>query len=190
MLALPALLALAALTVRPAVRGDLGSVASLCVDCFVDLPFPALIYRPGAVDNWVMQLEERSSRPDCALLVAEASNQLVGCIEVGLLPPPPLGKAARPSEGDEPYVANVAVVPEARGGGVATALLGEADALCREWGFDRAFCKVARANIPARRLYDLRGWQVCYLAGSDLYLCKDMAPVGEAAPESSSDGAA
>jgi ribosomal protein S18 acetylase RimI-like enzyme len=58
--------------------------------------------------------------------------------------------------GDE--VEQVYVAAEQRGGGVAAALLNEAERLVAADGHDRAWLAVAVGNARARRFYDKRGW--------------------------------
>ena len=58
------------------------------------------------------------------LLVALGSGgDLIGCVEVGLLPPPPTRPGA-----DTPYLVNLVVVPSARRAGVARLLVAESEA--------------------------------------------------------------
>jgi GNAT superfamily N-acetyltransferase len=58
--------------------------------------------------------------------------------------------------GDE--VEQVYVAAEHRGGGVAAALLTEAERLVAANGHDRAWLAVAVGNARARRFYEKRGW--------------------------------
>ncbi|KAL3904291.1 MAG: hypothetical protein SGPRY_011344 [Prymnesium sp.] len=142
------------LSVGPACAAQLDGIASLCVDSFVALSFPTALTRPRALTQWKGKLESRLDTPSFQLLVAtEEDEKLVGCAEVGLLPPPPL-KAPDPTQPklptpDVPYIANVAVLPEERRRGVGRRLVEAAEELSQRWGHEAVFIKVDRSNIAA-----------------------------------------
>jgi len=137
------------------------AAASLCIDAFVTLPFPAAYHRPREISAWADQLLQRTSTGERQELVLalDEGNGLLGCVECGLLPAPP----CRPGLSPQPYVANLVVAPEARRGGVASALVAETEELATGWGFAELYCKVDRANIPARRLYDRLGFRPIFV---------------------------
>ena len=62
---------------------------------------------------------------------------------------------------DEGYISNIAVDPDCRRRGIATALLHELE--CRAAKLDLAFVtlEVRQSNLPARRLYEEHGFAVC-----------------------------
>lgn len=61
--------------------------------------------------------------------------------------------------GDEGEILNFAVHPEARGAGVARALMGAALGALRQDGVRRVFLEVRESNEPARRFYRAQGFQ-------------------------------
>jgi ribosomal protein S18 acetylase RimI-like enzyme len=50
------------------------------------------------------------------------------------------------------------VVPEARGAGVASALMDTAEQAAKDAGATRIFLRTAHTNTPAQALYESRGW--------------------------------
>jgi ribosomal protein S18 acetylase RimI-like enzyme len=139
------------------------AAAALCIDAFVNLPFPAAYHRPREISAWADQLLQRTSgaeRQELILALDEGSGgALLGCVECGLLPAPP----CRPGIPLQPYVANLVVAEKARRCGVACSLVAETQALAASWGFQELYCKVDRANIPARRLYDRLGFRPIFV---------------------------
>ena len=83
-----------ALRIVPAAPGteQFKAAAALCVDQFVDLPL-GQVQRPFAVNEWAEQLQVRSIGQKHELLIATYSSTVTsdvfGCVELGLLPPPP-----------------------------------------------------------------------------------------------------
>lgn len=61
---------------------------------------------------------------------------------------------------DELHVHNVAVHPEHRRRGIASALLQEAERYAREYGVARAWLEVRKGNLAAVSLYQRHGYQV------------------------------
>jgi ribosomal-protein-alanine N-acetyltransferase len=59
---------------------------------------------------------------------------------------------------DEAEILNFGVVPEARRQGLGTELMSAAEALARDLAMARIFLEVAGDNLPARRLYEKRGF--------------------------------
>ena len=150
---------------------DYAAAGALCSDIFDDLSFP-LLQRAGAVEKWAQRLRERQGLTHHELLVARSDDAaLLGCLELGLLPPPVLPEAGSGGGGggapaDAPWIANVAVGEAARGRGIGASLLDSAEELCVSWGYDAMYAKVDRANIPARRLYDRRGYSLVLMRTS------------------------
>ena len=158
--------AAASLTIASAQPKQLPAIASLCVATFEDISgFAAALQRPRAEQAWEAKLAGRSAIDGHFLLVATAGDDVSGCCEVGLLPPPPLADA--PLDGrvppDEPYIANVAVAAAARRQGVGRALIDEAERRVCEAGYARMFVKVDRSNFEARRLYDRAGFKIAFV---------------------------
>lgn len=143
---------------------NLAAVASLCVGAFVDLPTgPASLTMAELVEQWEQQLAGRLERPQHALLIArrEEAETPIGCVELGLLPPPPTRPGA-----DVPYMANVAVLPQARREGIGRLLVSAGEALAMSWGYEDLYCRVDRPNFDARRLYDRAGFRPIFLQQS------------------------
>ena len=65
----------------------------------------------------------------------------------------------RPGRG-ELYIDGIAVSASARGRGIGTALLQEAETIARENGFDKVRLDVIDSNLGAQRLYQRLGYQV------------------------------
>ena len=157
----------ASLTIASAQPKQLPAVAKICVAAFEDISgFAAALQRPRAEQAWEAKLAGRSAIDGHFLLVATtAGDDVSGCCEVGLLPPPPLADA--PLDGrvppDEPYIANVAVAAAARRQGVGRALIDEAERRVCEAGYARLFVKVDRSNFEARRLYDRAGFKIAFV---------------------------
>lgn len=61
---------------------------------------------------------------------------------------------------DEAELLTLAVAPEARRRGIASALLDDFVLACRARGAAHAFLEVAEGNAPAIALYASRGWQI------------------------------
>ncbi|MFG2571793.1 GNAT family N-acetyltransferase [Streptomyces sp. NPDC048481] len=86
-------------------------------------------------------------------LVAELDGRLVGYLR--LVPPTPLACNAHVRQ-----IQGLAVLDEARGRGVARALLREAFEETRRQGARRLTLRVLGHNTPARRLYESEGFTV------------------------------
>ena len=59
---------------------------------------------------------------------------------------------------DQIHINNLAVLPELRGQGLASRLLGEVMAQAEQWGTISATLEVRRSNTPARQLYAKAGF--------------------------------
>ena len=180
------------------------AAAALCLDNFATVPFPAVLHRPREIEKWSNLLFQRASGAEQHQLIValdgdEDDSTLIGCVECGLLPPPP----CRISFPPQPYVANLVVSPSARRSGVAKALVLKAEHLAHSWGYSELFCKVNRANIPARRLYDQLGFRPIFVQNlpsdwtnkqqSNIFMAKplnasDMAPSSARDPGIRSSG--
>jgi ribosomal protein S18 acetylase RimI-like enzyme len=66
--------------------------------------------------------------------------------------------APHDSDPDAGYLISMWVAPEARGRGVADALVGEVVAWARGRGLRRLVLDVGEHNVPARRLYERQGF--------------------------------
>jgi len=90
-----------------------------------------------------------SAEEFAALLVASST----------LLAHQPAGFALGRVMADEAELITVAVAPEARRGGIATALIGQFEAEARSRGARQAFLEVAADNLAARALYARLGYE-------------------------------
>lgn len=59
---------------------------------------------------------------------------------------------------DEAEIITIGVAPDARGTGIASAMLGLVENDVKQRGAKKIFLEVARANAPARALYDRAGY--------------------------------
>jgi len=85
-------------------------------------------------------------------VVSSATLQV--CVPDAPLPPP--FPSARPYRA---YLANVAVAPEARRAGVATAVIARAERISKLWGFEEMWLHVNIDNPGARKLYEGLGYE-------------------------------
>ena len=188
--AVAALLA-SSVSIGPAAQTQYRAAAELCVDSFVRLALGPLS-RPLEVNQWEQALRARcgalgDQRPASsrnALLVAtDGDSKLVGCVECGLLPPPPRSWKAKAAGGGEagadaataapappttppadvPYLANLVVRPSCRRAGLGRQLVVATEECARAWGHTELCIKVDRQNFDARRLYDRMGYELVYV---------------------------
>jgi ribosomal protein S18 acetylase RimI-like enzyme len=97
-------------------------------------------------------LGERLQRNQSAVFLAFRGEQAVGFVQ---LYPAFASLSLAPS-----WILNdLFVAPEARGGGVARALMRAAEQLARETGAAELFLQTAHDNLPAQRLYEGLGWK-------------------------------
>eukprot|EP00965_Chrysotila_dentata_P227283 6195907-Pleurochrysis_carterae.AAC.2 len=171
-LATTAAVATTTVKVGPAISDSaFRTAASLCLAEMEEspslLPFLSSFFgpQPSPADELAEKLRERCRSDQHSLLLASvpgadehSSETLLGCVEVGMLPPPP----TRPGP-DVPYIANLVVAEYARRSGVGAQLIVESEALCLRWAQPRLYCKVARDNIAARRLYDRCGFRPIFI---------------------------
>ena len=188
--------ALQASSVRigPAAQTQYRAAAELCVDSFVRLALGPLS-RPLEVNNWEQALRARCGADafsrNTLLVATDADSKLVGCVECGMLPPPPRSlkaKAAEVGDGsakevfaaaaaaaaaapappappppDVPYLANLVVKPTCRRVGLGKQLVVATEECARAWGHAELCIKVDRQNFDARRLYDRMGYELVYV---------------------------
>lgn len=105
-----------------------------------------------------------------SLLLAEEDSEIVGCVEVGILPSP-----ASIAEGDvarvwsdlesvdtriaTPYIGNLAVSPARQRRGLGDRLVAAAENEARVWGADKVALHVDKRNVAAQKLYRRRGYE-------------------------------
>ena len=116
------------ISVRPACPADLAAIAALEEECFSF---------PRSEDYIAHSLDE--------FLVAEENGQFLGYTDAAALL-------------DEGYMGNIAVLPRFRGQGVGAALLSALLQWGREKGLSFLTLEVREGNIPARTLYESRGF--------------------------------
>jgi ribosomal-protein-alanine N-acetyltransferase len=138
-------------SVRPAALGDLERIAWLEETCFLD-PWPAPYLRAELV------------QPGAILLVAGTESANVA------------GYASLRHGAGEAELLRVAVAPDLRHQGVATALVETGLARVARAGAQRCFLEVREANAAARQLYERLGFASAgrrlryYRDGSDAVL--------------------
>lgn len=152
-------------SIRDATRGDLPALAALEAACFPD--------------PW----SERSLHGQ---LRAEGSLILVAAEDGPLAPgrrPPLVGYASFRGAGEEADLLRVAVLPEARGGGLGRRLLATGLERLRRDGVELCHLEVRPGNHPALALYRALGFSrvgrraAYYADGSDaLVLSVRLAP--------------
>lgn len=125
----------AQITLRDARSADVAAMAAIESAAFSD-PWPASAFR------------ELLLRDHARLVVAISPEDVVRgyCILLHVL--------------DEGEVGNIAVAPEARGSGVASALLDDALSFAHSHGLQSVFLEVRVSNDAARGLYTSRGFHI------------------------------
>jgi ribosomal protein S18 acetylase RimI-like enzyme len=104
---------------------------------------------------------ERQPPREC--LVAELDGAVVGYVRLGLATPLPCNAHVR-------MIRGIAVAEEARGRGVARALLRAAGEEARRQGARRLTLRVLGHNAPARGLYESEGFVVEGVLPEEFYL--------------------
>ena len=84
--------------------------------------------------------------PKGTLLLARLDGVAVGC------------GAIRPHDADTAEVKRMYVAPEARGRGIAAAILAALEAAAAELGYRRVILETGTRQQEAMRLYETRGW--------------------------------
>lgn len=92
-------------------------------------------------------------------LAAWWGDLMVGALELSLR------KLGSPVHQPQPYISNLAVLPQWRRRGVAQRLLIEAETMACSWGYRSVHLHVLESNPVARRLYEKRDY--CVLHTSD-----------------------
>ena len=105
-------------------------------------------------------IEQRSARAPWSERALAESLPLPGYRAwVAERPSQPVGHLRATAVAGEGEILTVAVLPEARRGGVATALLDAAARWWREEGVVEAFLEARTDNEGALALYEARGWK-------------------------------
>lgn len=118
---------------RPADRGDLDAVVRIETACF------------GA-DAWSASLVEAELAAHRVLRVAERDGAVVGYVDVSVV-------------AEVADLLRVAVLPDARRGGLAAELLAAAHHEAAESGAERVLLEVGAGNDPALGLYRAAGYE-------------------------------
>jgi|SRR5262245_3026545 len=142
------------LVTRRATEDDAAAVASVLHDAFIE--FRAL-YTAGGFDATVVHTPGVLARMrEGPMWVAGSGGLIVGTVA-----------AIRQPEGL--YIRGMAVVPSARGRGVAGSLLREAERFGRSEGLTRAFLSTTPFLQGAIRLYERAGYSLMTGSGHDLF---------------------
>lgn len=136
-------------TVTDAQIRDLALVLIDCVEGGASVSFMHPLSLDRATAFW-RRVAESVSRDDCALIVAEDANGVVGTVQIVLRQP-----ENQPHRGD---IAKLLVHRRARRSGVGEALMREAERVARECG--KALLVLDTASGDAERLYVRMGWQL------------------------------
>jgi ribosomal protein S18 acetylase RimI-like enzyme len=117
-------------------------------------------------DSYVPPLGDRVTIDEYARKIAERATRFEAWSDGGLVG---LVAAYLPNAtGDPVFITDVSVVPELRGEGVASALLGEAIAFARVHAVPNLRLEVDRRNGPAIGLYEASGFALIRQAGETL----------------------
>ncbi|RYJ06580.1 MAG: ribosomal-protein-alanine N-acetyltransferase [Actinomycetales bacterium] len=119
--------------IRPVEQRDLEAVVGIETACF-------------GPDAWSASLVTAELSADRVLLVAERDDEVVGYVDVSVV-------------ADVADLLRVAVLPDARRGGLAAELLGAAHDQAAESGAERVLLEVAADNDPALALYRAAGYE-------------------------------
>ena len=167
-------------------EGDIHEVAELCADCF-EGPFGVMaLSRGNAVKNFRDQIESRFESLALKGMVhtmivcsdTETNGEIVGFLECGMLPPPPVQGVAidnktlkvQDSEGEKqdeeddvrnavaPYLGNVAVKESARRQGLGQSLVKLGIKIAQKEQSDVLYVIVDVKNIPALIMYEKFGF--------------------------------
>lgn len=123
------------MTIRPATADDVGAVAALEQECLGDDAWSAALVEEGI----------RGALPTIHYLVAERDGLVTG-------------HAVASVAGDIAELQRIAVAPEQRRHGLATALLDAVVELSRAGGADRLLLEVREDNAGALAFYAARGF--------------------------------
>jgi len=190
--------------VAPATTADhFKSAAHLVVQELVSLPFGPLSYR-SAVDDFERGLLVRCAamdRGNTVLIVAteDITDAAIGCVEVGLWPPPQLpaptteadveAAAAADTESPRPFLTNLVVTPQGRRRGIGTRLVQTAEQCARRWGHSHVCFPIDRANEGTRRLMESRmGYEPVCIGSSEWYLSKALPQRGNEGTRDANEG--
>jgi [ribosomal protein S18]-alanine N-acetyltransferase len=122
-------------SIRPATAEDVGAVAALEQECLGDDAWSAALVEEGI----------RGALPTIRYLVADRAGLVVGHAVASIV-------------GDIAELQRIAVAPEQRRHGLATALLDAVAAAGRDGGADRLLLEVREDNAGALAFYAARGF--------------------------------
>ncbi len=138
---------------RAATTADLPVLTHLLTDVFHrHLGEQSLAYwflRITVQEDLRVKLRAASAAEQCWVAIApdDPDARPVGYVELDR-------RRALPWQAPVPYLSNLAIAPEWRRQGIATALLGQCEQVARGWGCDRLQLHVLATNVRARGLYD------------------------------------
>ena len=146
------------LTIRPALAADREALIEqyLGLNRYEEpIAGNRVLDHAGAVES-LADAEERLARNNGTALVAELDGRVVGHLFLEFREHPVFVRAAlRPYA----YVAELFVREEARGGGVGTALMREAERIAAARGVGRLMVEVLAGNAMAEAFYARRGFK-------------------------------
>jgi GNAT superfamily N-acetyltransferase len=145
-------------TIRLAGAADRPLLAAhhLALNIHEDAIFPNRRTDAGGGEASLAETEERIARTGGLTLVAEADGRVVGHLALTFEAGPAYVRA---EERPYAYVAVLFVDPAARGRGVATTLLAEAERIAVERGYTQLLVSVQSGNAEAERAYQRFGFR-------------------------------
>ena len=137
--------------IRPFQPGDRSQVLALAPQLTHGVaPWrdPAAVRR--AAENWLQTSVDTAGRPDRAVYVAVAGNKVVGVVGIR--------EQTHFTGQTDAYVGELAVASDMERRGIATALMGAAEAWAAQRGLAFLTLQTGAANQPARSLYRRLGY--------------------------------
>jgi ribosomal protein S18 acetylase RimI-like enzyme len=144
--------------IRPATRGDLPALGVLgAVLMRTHHGFDPLRFLPPGdtpEEGYAWFLETQLREPDAVVLVAELDGRVVGYVYAGLEP-----LSWKELRGPAGFIHDIVVDEQARGGGVARALVDAAVVWLRARGAPRVVLWSAAQNTRAQRVFTSAGFR-------------------------------
>jgi len=178
------------LVYRNVKTADMDAVASLCSEAF-DGPFAwhQALAKQQSVKEYKAQLSDRLTNmvqrdAKHAMVVALDGSEVVGFLEVGMLPSPlanddddaidiaaadatpprsvweEVAEESRVSRAEVPFLGNVAVAPSHRRQGIGARLVRVGMKVAEKWGDNELWVAVEARNAPAISMYQKLAFQV------------------------------
>jgi len=144
-----------AVVFRPARRGDVAAVVALLADDHLGAERELVSDPPAAC--YLEAFDAISNNANTLLVVAELSGEVIGCLQIDLLP----GLARRGARRGQ--IEAVAIARRLRGRGLGTAMLRWALGRCRERGCAVVQLTSHRSRGGAHRFYERLGFEASHV---------------------------